>query len=475
MQMPLMRRIEAAAEQADAHHPPIAKTGQFGARIAREYPAAMKRHLTLHIGLSKTGSSSIQRVLAAQRPALEKAGIYYPRSPGWANHALLPASLVRDPAILWGFHPGTWEGMSQAARLARFAREWDAEMAALPDWATACVISAEQIGGLLRHDDEVHRLADLLAAHFTTVRVIVYLRRQDSHLASAYSQWLRGGILAEPRLPEAGPEAHFEYDYGAMLDMYARAFGEAAIRPRIFARNKLVGGDVVTDFMAAAGFSIAISPEAPQKNANAGIAEEAQALMLLAGRRMADAAGDESWRDQPVWRRFAESVGEAFPGRGWRPTQAEARAFLARFAQTNEHARARFFPGQASLFDMDLSDLPTKPEHADPGRLLDTALDLAMHEMARSARREAEAALAQFRLLRRLADRAGMRKCLGRAVKYAPDNMEARLGLADWFLDEGDLAPVAEHLDAASRISPDDMRVQNKRRRLARLLAKSGA
>ncbi len=435
----------------------------------------MKRHLTLHIGLSKTGSSSIQRVLAGQRPAMQEAGIYYPRSPGWANHALLPASLVRDPAILWGFHPGTWEGMSQAARLARFRREWDEEMAALPDWATACVISAEQIGGLLRHDDEVQRLADLLSLHFATMRVIVYLRRQDSHLASAYSQWLRGGILHEPRLPEEGPEAHFEYDYGPMLDMYASAFGEAAICPRIFARNRLVGGDVVEDFMAAAGFRIPLPPEAPQKNANAGIAQDAQAMMLLAGRRMEAAAGDKSWRDRPVWRRFAESVGERFPGRGWRPTQAEARAFLARYADTNEHARARFFPDQPSLFDMDMSDLPISPEPADPATLLDTALDLAMHEMARSARREAEAALAQFRLLRRLEDRPAMRTCLGRAVKYAPDNLEARLGLADWFLDEGDLAPVGEHLDAAARIAPDDMRVQNKRRKLARLLARQEA
>ena len=432
----------------------------------------MKRHLTLHIGLSKTGSSSIQRVLGAGRAAMQDVGVYYPRSPGWANHALLPASLVSDPAILWGFHPGTWEGMSQAARLARFRREWDEEMAALPDWAASCVISAEQIGGLLRRDEEVARLADLLAVHFATMRVIVYLRRQDSHLASAYSQWLRGGILEEPRLPDTGPATHFEYDYGPMLDMYARAFGQDAICPRIFARDKLVGGDVVEDFMACAGFSIPIPPEAPQKNANAGITQEAQALMLFVGRRIEAATGNDSWRDEPVWRRFAESVGERFAGRGWRPTQSEARAFLARFAETNEHARARFFPDQASLFDMDVADLPTAPQHADPAAMLETALDLAMHEMARSARREAEAALAQFRLLRRLDDRRAMRICLGRAVKYAPDNLEARLGLADWFIDEGDLAPVAEHLDAAARIAPDDMRVQNKRRRLARLIAK---
>ena len=60
-------------------------------------------------------------MLAEQRDALQAQGTYMFRSPGWANHALLPASLVNDPRILWGFHPGTWEGLTPAARLEPFA------------------------------------------------------------------------------------------------------------------------------------------------------------------------------------------------------------------------------------------------------------------------------------------------------------------------------------------------------------------
>ncbi len=434
----------------------------------RSYRGRMKRHLTLHIGLSKTGSSSIQRVLAEQRPAMQARGIYYPRSPGWANHALLPASLVNDPRILWGFHPGTWEGLSPAARLARFRQEWAAEMAALPDWAGHVVISAEQIGGLMRQEDEVQRLADTLHAHFATVRVVVYLRRQDQHLASAYSQWLRGGVLEEPALPATGPAHHFEYDYGPMLDRYARAFGDAAMCPRIFSRATLVAGDVVEDFFAASGFSLPIPPEAPNKNANLGISLEGQALMLMAGRSIAAAAGNDAWRDQPSWRRFAEAVSERFPGRGWRPTRAEALAFLARFEATNEHARRRFFPERETLFDMDVSDLPEQAERADPARLGETAMALALYEMERSALREAEAALGQYRLMKRLGDRRGMRTTLVRAVKYAPDMLLPRLCLADWFIEEGDALQAQEHLQAAARIAPEDPKVKHLQRRAAR-------
>jgi hypothetical protein len=418
----------------------------------------MKRHLILHIGLSKTGSSSIQRVLAEQRPAMEAVGVYYPRSAGWANHALLPASLVNDLGILWGFHPGTWEGLTPAARLARFRVEWDAEMAALPDWAVRCVVSAEQIGGLLRHQDEVDRLAEMLAVHFDPVEVVVYLRRQDQHVASAYSQWLRGGVLEDPALPAGGADAHFEYDYGPLVDRYAAAFGDAAMRVRIFSRKTLVGGDVLEDFFHVAGFSIPVPPDAPNKNANLGINLEGQALMLLAGHRLAQEAGDNSWRDRPQWRRFAEAVSERFAGRGWRPTRDEAAEFMARFTATNEQVRQRFFPNQQTLFDMDLSDLPERTEQPDPVRVLDAGINLALYETERSAQREADAAMAQYRLLRRLEDRRGMRIQLVRAIRFAPDMLAARIGLTEFFLDEGDLLQAREHALAALRIAPDDQK-----------------
>jgi hypothetical protein len=428
----------------------------------------MKRHLILHIGLSKTGSSSIQRVLAEQRPAMQALGVYYPRSPGWANHALLPAALVNDPRILWGFHPDRWEGMTPAARVERFRMEWAEEMGALPDWAERCVISAEQIGGLLRQPDEVQRLADMLAKYFATVKVVVYLRRQDQHIASAYSQWLRSGILSEPGMPSGGPERFGEYDYGPMLDRYAKAFGDTAMCPRIFSRKTLVGGDVVEDFFEVAGFKLPIPPEAPNKAANLSINLDGQALLLAAGRWLAPKIGNDNLGDRPEWRRIAESVSERFPGSGWKPTRAEAQDFMSRFYGTNEHARRRFFPDQPTLFNMDFSDLPEQPVKTDPARVVASALELSLYEMNRSIAREADAAMAQFRLLRRLDDRRGMRTVLTRAIKYAPDLLVARLRMAELCLEDGDTLVAHEHMQVAAKIAPEDPKVRQLLRRAKR-------
>ena len=428
----------------------------------------MQRDLILHIGLSKTGSSSIQRVLAGQRDTLQAQGVYMPQSPGWANHALLPASLVNDSRILWGFHPGTWEGVTPAARIARFREEWAAELAGLPAWAKRCVITAEQIGGLLRADDEVLRLAADLRPHFASIRVVVYLRRQDQHAASAYSQWLRGGNLAEPELPEGGPAEQPEYDFGGLLDRFAAAFGDAAMCPRIFDRGSLAGGDVVEDFLQLSGISLPIPPEEPKKNSNLGISLEGQHLLLVAGRRVAAEAADDLWRDTPQWRRLAEAVGETMPGRGWRPTRAEASAFMQRFAATNEHARSRFFPHLLTLFPMDFEDLPLEPLLASPDSLAPAALDVLLHEISNSAAREAQAAMAQYRLLKRLDDRPAMRQVLVRAIKFAPDLLIARLKISDLFLEEGDLLQAREHAEAAQRIAPDDRQVERLLRRVER-------
>lgn len=428
----------------------------------------MQRHLILHIGLSKTGSSSIQRVLASQREALREQGCYMLHSPGWANHALLPASLVNDMRMLWGFHPGTWEGVTPAARIERFREEWDAEMAALPAWAKCCVITAEQIGGLLRTENEVQRLAKLLGKHFTSIKVVAYLRRQDQHAASAYSQWLRGGVMVEPGLPAGGPKELPEYDYGGLLDRYAAAFGESSVVPRIFDRASLKRGDVVEDFLALADLTLPAAPEETAKNSNLGLTLEGQALLLAAGRRFAATAGNDLWRDTSEWRRLAESVSEALPGRGWRPTRAEAEDFMHRFAATNERVRARFFRSRPTLFPVDFADLPEQPVLAPPDAAFPAALEVLLHEIASSAAREAQAAMTQFGLFRRLEDRVGMRRCLVRAIKFAPDQLQVRLRAADFFLAEGEMREAREHAEVARRLAPEDPRVERLVRRVER-------
>jgi len=416
----------------------------------------MTRQLILHIGLSKTGSSSIQRVLAGQRDALAAQGVFYPRTPGWENHQLLPASIVSDPNALCDVHPGTWEGMKPEARLALFREQFANEMNNLTADITRCVISAEQCGALLNVDADVARLHDLLRRWFDPIRVVVYLRRQDKHAASAYTQNLRVGSLAPPALPAGGPEKLIQYDYGGLLDRWARAFGDAAMVTRIFERADLTGGDAVRDFLNIAGISLPALDDNPDRLANPSITRAGQELLRRVGRIYEAQGGDRPWRDSPAWRRFTACVTEAMPGSGWTPTRAEATAFMARFAATNEHARARFFPDRPTLFPENYSDLPESQPELSGDDVTAAALAGLMHEVTAGAKRQAEAAMAQFRLHRRLGEKGPVRSNLIRAVRFDPDLLAARLSLAEFFIEEGDLRQAREHAEAALRIAPNN-------------------
>jgi len=418
----------------------------------------MPRQLILHIGLSKTGSSSIQRVLAGQRDALTAQGVFYPRTPGWENHQLLPASIVADPNALWDVHPGTWEGMKPEARLALFREQFAAEMDGMPAETTRCVISAEQCASLLNTDDDVGRLAALLRRWFDPIRVVAYLRRQDKHAASAYTQNLRVGILADPKLPDGGPRELLQYDYGGLLDRWARAFGESAMVPRIFEREALTGGDAVQDFLNIAGISLDALDDNPDRLANPSVTLAGQELLRRAGRAYEAEGGSRPWRDSPAWRRLTSCITEAMPGRGWTPTRSEAQAFMARFAATNEHARARFFPDRVTLFPENYSDLPETQPHVSAEQITEAALAALMHETATGAKRQAEAAMGQFRLHRRLGEKGPVRANLIRAVRYDPDLLVARLCLAEFFIEEGDLRQAREHAEAALRIAPNNQK-----------------
>ena len=414
----------------------------------------MHRELILHIGLSKTGSSSIQRVLAGQRDALATQGVFYPRSPGWENHALLPASVVADPNAMWDVHPGTWEGMKPEARLALFREQFAAELNGMPADARRCILSAEQCGSVLTQDADVASLADLLRRWFDPIRVVVYLRRQDKHAASAYTQSLRTGILEPPSLPQGGPRELLQYDYGGLLDRWAASFGDDAMVVRIFEREHMIGGDAVEDFLSIAGIELPALDENPDKLSNPSVNLAGQELLRRAGARFQAEAGGKLWRDSPAWRRLTVSITEAMPGRGWSPTRDEAREFMARFADTNEHARARFLPDLPTLFSQDFSDLPDSQKPLASDAIIDAALSALMHEVAVGAKRQAEAAMAQFRLHRKLGDKAPMRTNLIRAVRFDPDLLVARFCLIEFFIEEGDLRQAREHAEAALRIAP---------------------
>lgn len=197
--------------------------------------------VTLHIGWNRTGSTALQVYLSAHRAALaERYGVAYPDQGllGTAHHPIAWAFGGLTESA-WGPVRGFDAGPEAVVREA-IDRARDAG-------ARHVVFSSEEFRRFDR--GAVARIAGALRAADASVRVVVYLRRQDRLVESSYNmavQWWAMRTCAKFRDYLAHPDA--VPAYGAVLVRWADAFGRDAIVARAYRREAGDGWDVRSDF-----------------------------------------------------------------------------------------------------------------------------------------------------------------------------------------------------------------------------------
>ncbi len=329
----------------------------------------VKRRAILHIGTPKTGSTSIQAFLQHHRDMLLTHGVVFAASPGRRNHLALAVLGAGEAYTGYALTPAGGGGDPQSLG-PRLQRDLATEMAALGDDVHTVVFSSEQISRL-SSPTEVERVRGLLAPHFESIRVLVYLRRQDELAVSQYSTALRaGGETSASVLPAAGEEAGF-YNLAGVVESYAAIFGQAAIMPRIFDRISLVGGDVVRDFLEVCGV---VGVDTGKPTSNPALRADVQEFV----RRFNVAVEERGLADRPRLGQYLRD--SKFQGKARLPTRSEAQAFLERFRESNDRLRISYFPDRAVLFAEDFSRYP---ETADvdaisDARVLRVALDIVV-------------------------------------------------------------------------------------------------
>ena len=411
----------------------------------------MVRDLILHIGTSKTGSTSIQRVLSRQRKEMLAQGVAYPRSPGFERHGYLAMAATTDRKRVDNSGKPVWKGSSPEARLARFRTEFAQEMSELPASVHRVIISAEQFSMTLLDRQSVQNLHDLVAPHVDRIQVVVWLRRPDQHFASLYSQMLRYGDAQPPGLLHARvPPAH-GYDFDELLDRWAAVFGETAIKPQIFERAPGKKVDVVADFLALSGLKLKPEAIAAAAEVNQALSHAAQAaLYRLAERIRAGKRGNVS---SMMWQQLVEAATTAAPGRSWQPTQAEAAAFCARWADNHEAVRRRWVPERASLFSQDFSALPEVAPVVDDAALMEASLSMMLTLGQKVVLLEDKLAQEKIPAAEQAGEGERLHRMLSRRVMVDPADMDARLKLAHLLQKSGDLPASRRQVDAILKMN----------------------
>lgn len=319
----------------------------------------MKRELILHIGTTKTGSTSIQKVLSRSREGLLQQGVCYPLAPGRVQHNLLAHAAMDRDVRERRFRSRQKDVDSDRSDLHSadtFLDQFATEMDALPKTVTRTIISSEYIYIYLHRAAEVQRLREMLQPWFDPMRVVVYLRRQDAHLTSLYTQLLRAGVVRPPNEFKFRERPLHELDYAELLQRWADVFGGGNIEPRVFERGTDRRFDVVEDFCRRCGIVISGIDDALRES-NPSVEHAGQDLLADLG-RLLQKQTNKTKVGSPLWRCLTAAVTEACQGTGWKPSRAVAHEFYEQFRQSNEAVRRVWFPGRASLFNEDFSEYP---------------------------------------------------------------------------------------------------------------------
>ena len=152
----------------------------------------------VHIGFPKTGTTSLQVFLAANRDALAKSGVIYMKSHmglasqlEWAIVACTEAGILLPNPMTRHVHKlRTLD--DQRAKTAKFEANLVNCLKHATENATF-VISCEQLGAYLRTPDARAGLDRYLRRHFDSYQYVAFARPMDEYLLSIYSEAVKLG------------------------------------------------------------------------------------------------------------------------------------------------------------------------------------------------------------------------------------------------------------------------------------------
>lgn len=207
--------------------------------------------LVLHIGMTKTGSTSIQHFLRENRDALADHGWLYPRTPGKTRHVRLGFFVKSDEELA---KTGAWvtgDYPEPAVFRKRFPKRLTAEL--VGSGLQRAILSEEFLWQATR----LSAVRELTAPIARSTRVVVYLRRQDDHLVSAYQQSVRGGDTQRIDSFAAVRGRSAAYDYASRLAGWQRDVAPDELVVRRFESAHFPGGSLYQDFLTSAGVDVA--------------------------------------------------------------------------------------------------------------------------------------------------------------------------------------------------------------------------
>jgi hypothetical protein len=327
--------------------------------VSGQKPAA-----TLHIGVEKTGSTTIQEFLHLNRQLLAKQGIWFPGFFGKRNHHQL-AVYCNDSLRSNQFTrpKGIDDPESFREWKERFRISFQQEMEKHSGQHNHILFSSEHFSSQLKDTTEIARLKNMLDDYVSSYTVIIYIRRQDLLASSMISNSARVGLSTGLPTGSEICARHF-YNYRRLLKKWSEVFGKENIRLRIFEKEQLINQDLVQDFMQQAGIRQDEKFRLPQRMNTSLSATAIEAAWLFNQKFPIRNGRSDIQKINKLRLELISEIIEKYPGPGKMLLKDDARDFLNIYKKTNQKVAAEWF-GREKLFSEDFSMYPEQEQIID--------------------------------------------------------------------------------------------------------------
>lgn len=251
----------------------------------------MGMKVLLHIGLPKTGTTSIQYALTESRERIQLSGVWYPK-------AGISGGTHGHHALAWALYDGDYDF---AERL----------LASMMEESVLCnaammVISSERFSFL--DNDGVEWLGTRLG----DAGIVIYLRNPRDFLESLLSQRIKHSTPRRKKWSGTVQEFLEENlslcDYFALCSRWASVFGWRSLDIRVYDELKS-GGRLLPDFAEVIGLTEGALMSAAVHRANAGPGAQATRAKLMLNRIESSLPGRVG--KTKLWDRLRKMIGSS--------------------------------------------------------------------------------------------------------------------------------------------------------------------
>lgn len=308
--------------------------------------------LYVHIGTPKTATTSLQHFCDENEKILEEQGYCYPIFP----HKFKGVSITRNGSFLGWVSSSKPEKRNKLEEEKYFRQGMDMVLDNFRKFDNVILSEEATWSAAFRRGKDYiwENILKEAKEHGYGVKIIVYLRRQDSLADSWWKQKVKVGrrIYSTSSWEEfVSDPSQLEFDYYSAVKKIEAVFGKENVIIRRFGRQYFKNGSIYEDFMEALGVkydSRFVISEGKRNNSLFGNSHEIKRVLNMLKMNKGD---------RLFFKRIVRTISDNHTDLKGETmfSSEEARQFMEQYREGNRKLMQEYFGKDEDLFDMDFS------------------------------------------------------------------------------------------------------------------------